>query len=139
MTFTNIQCQYFYINVPVILLLPMFCNYFFYNMGRHKYETRQSNQLYPPWCKYEVTKQFIKYTGVLVWGTIIDIIDFNLSLTVFKKSIKYYSILINIRPCIFMTIALSFFLILIMNTALYSISSFTLHFVEINSCNSVQI
>jgi hypothetical protein len=55
------------------LLLPKIFNAFYVKTSDvHNYETRQQLNYYPPFCRTEISKSFIKYTGVIFWNLLPD-------------------------------------------------------------------
>ena len=85
--FCTCTFTYSYIND----LLPKFLDdCFIENNSRNTYNTRQSNLLYIPYYKYNVSRRTIRYTGPLLWNVIPEYIKYADSLSSFKDNYKNF-------------------------------------------------
>ena len=72
-------------------LLPgVFNDFFVYNYQIHSRLTRQSRHLHPPRFKSNLSKNFLKYEGVILWNRIFMNIDTTCTLYTFKKHLRNY-------------------------------------------------
>ena len=69
--------------------LPSIFSQFFTKTSEiHSYSTRQSQNMYPPRCKNEITKSLVRYSGSLLWNELeADIKRTTGSTSSFKKRI----------------------------------------------------
>ena len=70
----------------------VFDNFFQYNYEVHRRTTRQSQFLHPPRFKSTFSKQFVKYSGVIIWNDICTRINPSVTPSTFKKHIRSYII-----------------------------------------------
>jgi hypothetical protein len=69
-------------------LPTVFNNFFTYTTSVHGYSTRQNNNFYPPLCRLDLTKTFIRYSGSFEWNSLDNKTkSLNGSVSSFKKHI----------------------------------------------------
>ena len=72
------------------LLPEMFDSFFALNSSIHNYSTRQHNLYHVPIVKSELSRTFLKYTGVTLWNRMAKQVPHNQSLYGYKKQVKQY-------------------------------------------------
>ena len=70
------------------LLPPLFNNYFTLNHHINKYKTRNSENLYVPFYRYQVSRSTIRFIGPKVWNSTDTFLKQSPSLSSFKKRFK---------------------------------------------------
>ena len=84
-----VTCSFTYSYINDIL--PDFLeDCFIQNNTRTVYNTRQSNNFYIPFYRYNVSRRTIRYTGPLLWNVLPDYVKCTTSLSSFKKSYKNF-------------------------------------------------
>ena len=66
----------------------IFKDWFTYNHEIHSYNTRQSQHLHPEQFLYDRGLKSLRYHGVLLWNRILEVMNTDVSLEIFKKNMK---------------------------------------------------
>ena len=66
----------------------IFKDWFTYNHEIHSYNTRQSQHLHPEQFLYDRGLKCLRYHGVLLWNRILEVMNTDVSLEIFKKNMK---------------------------------------------------
>ena len=64
----------------------IFKDWFTYNHEIHSYDTRQSQHLHPEQSLYD--RGLKRYHGVSLWNRILEVMNTDVSLEIFKKNMK---------------------------------------------------
>ena len=70
------------------LLPDIFNNLFTFNYEIHQHHTRQSSLIHVPKFKTLLSKNYIKYSGVLAWNNISNHVSDDVCIATFKKRVK---------------------------------------------------